>query len=107
MLRQRGEQLERWNQHLYDRGWMRRVHLRGRENILKRRVVHSGAANLGLLMRKLFGKGTPRGLTGTPATILSATYAFLRPWLAPATLFRNFSDSMAQANPAPTIIVAA
>lgn len=106
MLRQRGEQLERWNQHLYDRGGMRRVHLRGRENILKRLVVHSGAANLGLLMRKLFGKGTPRGLTGTPAIILSATYAFLRPWIAPATLFRNFSDSMAQANPAPTIIVA-
>src|SRR6267154_453900 len=60
LLRQRGEKLERWNQHLYDRGGMRRVHLRGRENILKRLVVHSGAANLGLLMRKLFGKGTPR-----------------------------------------------
>ena len=41
------EKLERWNQHLYDRGGMRRVHLRGRENILKRLVVHSGAANLG------------------------------------------------------------
>jgi transposase len=61
LLRQRGEKLERWNQHLYDRGGMRRVHLRGRENILKRLVVHSGAANLGLLMRTLFGKGTPRG----------------------------------------------
>jgi transposase len=47
LLRQRGERLERWNQHLYDRGGMRRVHLRGRENILKRLVVHSGAANLG------------------------------------------------------------
>jgi len=34
---------------------MRRVHLRGRENILKRLVVHTGAANLGLLMRKFFG----------------------------------------------------
>ena len=64
LLRQRGEKLERWNQHLYDRGGMRRVHLRGRENILKRLVVHSGAANLGLLMRKLFGKGTPRGRQG-------------------------------------------
>jgi len=32
---------------------MRRLHLRGRENILKRLVVHSGAANLGLLMRTL------------------------------------------------------
>jgi transposase len=35
LLRQRGEKLERWNQHLYDRGGRRRVHLRGRENILK------------------------------------------------------------------------
>jgi transposase len=60
LLRQRGEKLERWNQHLYDRGGMRRLHLRGRDNILKRLVVHSGAANLGLLMRKLFGKGTPQ-----------------------------------------------
>jgi len=62
LLRQRGEKLERWNQHLYDRGGMRRLHLRGRENILKRLVVHSGAANLGLLMRSLFGAGTPRRL---------------------------------------------
>jgi len=38
LLRLRGEKLERWNQHLYDRGGMRRVHLRGRENILKRLV---------------------------------------------------------------------
>jgi hypothetical protein len=29
LLRQRGEKLERWKQHLYDRGGMRRVHLRG------------------------------------------------------------------------------
>jgi transposase len=62
LLRQRGEKLERWNEHLYDRGGMRRVHLRGRANILKRLVVHAGAANLGLLMRKLFGVGTPRAL---------------------------------------------
>jgi transposase len=65
LLRQRGEKLERWNQHLYDRGGMRRVHLRGRNNILKRLVIHAGAANLGLLMRKMFGVGTPKGLPGT------------------------------------------
>src|SRR3984957_11920767 len=64
LLRQRGEKLERWNQHLYDRGGMRRLHLRGRENILKRLGGHSGAANLGLLMRTLFGNGTPRGRQG-------------------------------------------
>jgi len=64
LLRQRGEKLERWNEHLYDRGGMRRVHLRGRTNILKRLVVHAGAANLGLLMRKMFGAGTPKALQG-------------------------------------------
>jgi transposase len=64
LLRQRGEKLERWNEHLYDRGGMRRLHLRGRTNILKRLVVHAGAANLGLLMRTLFRMGTPRSLQG-------------------------------------------
>ncbi|MEN6535878.1 MAG: transposase [Bryobacteraceae bacterium] len=73
LLRQRGEKLERWNEHLYDRGGMRRVHLRGRTNILKRLVVHAGAANLGLLMRKMFGVGTPRALQGR----LRATFSFI------------------------------
>jgi transposase len=94
LLRQRGEKLERWNQHLYDRGGMRRLHLRGRENILKRLVVHSGAANLGLLMRKLFGKGTPRGLTGTLSAIISAVNASTRLCPMPATLVRRFRDSI-------------
>ena len=85
LLRRRGEKLERWHQHLYDRGGMRRLHLRGRENILKRLVVHSGAANLGLLMRKLFGKGTPRGLQGSRQTRFSAAQLLPRlsqilPW---------------------------
>jgi transposase len=107
LLRQRGEKLERWNQHLYDRGGMRRLHLRGRENILKRLVVHSGAANLGLLMRKLFGMGTPRGLAGTLPAIVSTVCASIRLWSVPATLVRRFGDLMALANPAQTITVAA
>ena len=93
LLRQRGEKLERWNQHLYDRGGMRRLHLRGRENILKRLVVHSGAANLGLLMRKLFGKGTPRGLAGTLPAIISAVNASIRLWSVPATLLKKLGHS--------------
>jgi transposase len=107
LLRQRGEKLERWNQHLYDRGGMRRVHLRGRENILKRLVIHSGAANLGLLMRKLFGKGTPRGLAGVLRTFISATCASLRPWLSHAALVRTFSDLTAWVTPAQIVTVAA
>ena len=99
LLRQRGEKLERWNQHLYDRGGMRRLHLRGRENILKRLVVHSGAANLGLLMRKLFGKGTPRGLARPLSAIFSVVCASIRLWCVPATLIRRFCDSMARTSP--------
>jgi transposase len=96
LLRQRGEKLERWNQHLYDRGGMRRLHLRGRENILKRLVVHSGAANLGLLMRKLFGKGTPRGLAGALSAMISAVDTFPRLWSVPALLIRKIVGSLAR-----------
>jgi transposase len=72
---------------------MRRLHLRGRENILKRLVMHSGAANLGLLMRQLFGKGTPRGLAGTLSAIISAVNASIHLWAAPAMLVRTLRDS--------------
>ena len=62
LQRQRGEKLERVMAHLYETGRMRRVHLRGHSNILKRLLVHSCGLNLGVLMRSLFGAGTPRGL---------------------------------------------
>jgi hypothetical protein len=39
-----------------------RCHLRGHENILKRQLVHVGAFNLRLILRKLLGAGTPREL---------------------------------------------
>lgn len=64
LLRRRGELLERSFAHVYDTGAMRRTHLRGHENILKRVFVHTSAFNLGLLMRQLLGAGTPRGLQG-------------------------------------------
>jgi len=64
LLRRRGEYVERTFAHLYDTGGLRRTHLRGHQNILKRLLVHAGAFNLGLLMRQAFGRGTPRGLQG-------------------------------------------
>jgi transposase len=64
LLRQRGERLERPFAHLYRTGRLRRVHLRGHANILKRVLVQICACNLGLLMRACFGVGTPRGLQG-------------------------------------------
>ena len=50
LLRQRGELVERPNAHLYETGRMRRVHLRGHPNILKRLLVQVCGVNLGLLM---------------------------------------------------------
>jgi transposase len=75
LLRRRGELLERSFAHAYQTGAMRRVHLRGRENILKRVLIHVGGFNLSLVMRQLLGKGTPRGLQGVSP---DALLAFLR-----------------------------
>ena len=66
-MRQRGERIERSFAHLYDTGGMRRTHLRGHTNILKRLLIHAGGFNLGLVMRHLIGIGTPRGLQGRVA----------------------------------------
>ncbi len=74
LLRKRGEFLERSFAHAYDTGGMRRLHLRHRSNILKRLLIHIGGFNLGLVMRKLFGKGTPRGLR----ELLSPCFSSLR-----------------------------
>lgn len=71
LQRRRGELTERSFAHLYETGGMRRVHLRGRDNILKRVLVHAGAFNLGLVMRNLFGAGTPRQLKDTGAGFLT------------------------------------
>ena len=56
---------------------MRRVHLRGRENIEKRYLVHVAAFNLGLLMRAMIGFGTPRGLQGRVDSATEACRALL------------------------------
>ena len=72
LMKQRGELLERPFAHMYEMGGMRRTHLRNHPNILKRLLVHAGAFNLGLLLRMLFGVGTPRGLQGRRQGLLAA-----------------------------------
>jgi transposase len=71
LMRRRGEYVERTFAHIYDTGGMRRTHLRGHTNILKRVLIHAGGFNLGLIMRQLIGLGTPRGLQGRPAAVLA------------------------------------
>ena len=78
LLRQRGELLERPFAHLYETGAMRRVYLRGHQNILKRILLHAAALNLGLLMRTLFGVGTPRSLQGRLAALFAVVWSFVR-----------------------------
>src|SRR5438105_8699474 len=72
----RGELLERPCAHLYETGGLRRAHVRGHQNVLKRLLVHASAFNLGLWMRTLFGVGTPRALQGR----LAALAAVLNGW---------------------------
>jgi transposase len=77
LLRKRGELIERTFAHCYETGGMRRTHLRKHNNILKRLLIHIAGANLGLLLRTLYGSGTPRSLQG-----LSSTLQFLFTLLA-------------------------
>jgi len=70
LRRLRGERAERSFAHLYETGGMRRTHLRGHSNILKRLLIHAGAFNLGRLLRHLVGIGTPRGLQGLSGRLL-------------------------------------
>ena len=72
LLRSRGELLERPFAHVCETGGMRRVHLRGHPNILKRLLVHVAGCNLGLLLRHVIGVGTPRSLQGRAVGLFCA-----------------------------------
>jgi len=89
LLRRRGERLERPFAHLYETGGLRRTHLRGRSNILKRVLIHVSALNLGLLMRSATGVGTPRSLQGRTRSIVSAQIRSL------ASAFNTLSITLA------------
>src|SRR5664280_1769017 len=77
LLRRRGELVERSFAHCYETGGMRRCHLRGRDNILKRQLVHVGAFNLSLILRRLLGAGTPRELRNRFGTRILQVFLLL------------------------------
>lgn len=80
LLKRRGEFVERSFAHAYETGGMRHTHLRGNENICKRVLIHIGAFNLALVMRKLIGSGTPKGLQDARIEI-NIAMAQIRLWL--------------------------
>src|ERR1700735_1055684 len=91
LLRQRGELVERSFAHMYETGGMRRTHLRGHDNIIKRLLIHAGAFNLSLIMRKLLGRGTPRGFQGRRNALLNVIALLWR--LLPVAMTRQWCRS--------------
>jgi len=77
LLKRRGELVERGFAQCYETGGMRRCHLRGRENILKRQLAHVSAFNLSLVMRQLLGAGTPRELKNRTTRLVLRILRFL------------------------------
>jgi transposase len=60
----RGELCERSFAHCYETGGLRRMYVRGADNVFKRVLVQAAAFNIGLLLRKLSGWGKPRQAPG-------------------------------------------
>ena len=92
LLRQRGERLERPFAHLFETGNLRRTHLRGHPNILKRLLIHVCGFNLGLLMRQLTGIGTPRSPQGRTAALVGELIGLLSVYWKHVTRFWGLSS---------------
>jgi transposase len=93
LLRKRGELVERSFAHCYETGGMRRTHLRGQKNILKRLLIHVGAFNLGLLVRTMLGAGKPREWKNQHAAVSFFVFWVTR-WLPEARDSKNTSFSI-------------
>lgn len=74
LQRQRGEVLERSFAHMYETG-ARRLQVRGQENVQKKLLLQGMAYNLAILLRKMFGAGSPKALQDR---VTSSFFAFLR-----------------------------
>lgn len=77
LQRLRSELVERSFAHVCDTGGARRSWLHGIEKVQKRYLIAAVARNLGLVMRKLFGIGTPRGLQAEGGLFLFVRFARL------------------------------
>jgi transposase len=78
--RLRSELVERSFAHVCGTGGARRSWLHGIEKVQKRYLIAAVARNLGLVMRKLFGIGTPRGLQAEGGLSVFVRFACLHIW---------------------------
>lgn len=104
--RQRSELVERTFAHVCETGGARRSWLKGLIDVSKRYLIHVAARNLGLLMRKLFGIGTPRSLQMPSEALSGLLFALWAWWLTMLEhavdgcefeLGESFNDSRTQA----------
>jgi len=108
LMRRRGELVERSFAHCYGTGGMRRTHLREHENILKRLLIHAAGFNLSLMLRKVMGLGTARGLQGLVARIWACMQSLCRAqWLYQDPCFGKFGINHRRADLFPNLRPAA
>src|SRR5256885_2373693 len=70
LLRRGGELIERTFAHAYETGALRRLYVRGKQNVQKRLLLQAAACNLALLLRTMIGVGTPRALQDAVTNLL-------------------------------------
>ena len=81
LQRLRSERVERSFAHVCETGGARRTWLCGLDKLRKRYQIAAAAHNLGVLMRSLFGIGTPRGMQAFADLALALYLAILAlPW---------------------------
>ena len=80
LLRRRGEKLERPFAHQFETGAMRRLHVRGLDEVRKKLLIQAVACNLALLLRTKYGAGTPRGLAEAAQALCTAIWELLVAW---------------------------
>jgi transposase len=80
LQRLRSERTERTFAHVCETGGARRSWLRGLTKVSKRYLLQVAARNLGLILRKLFGIGTPRSLQGLCASVCAIYLAIRMSW---------------------------
>jgi transposase len=91
LQRWRSEMLERSFAHVCETGGSRRCWLRGLERVTKRYLIQVAARNLGLIMRVVFGMGTPRGLQPEGDLLWFIYVAITHRWVTWGALSRGLA----------------
>lgn len=93
----RSELCERSFAHCYETGALRRMYVRGADNVFKRVLVQAAAFNIGLLLRTLSGWGKPRqaqGRVNRLQALFCAAFAVSDAYRAASKWFGRFGSQL-------------